>query len=111
MAPARDRLAGFLSTLTFTAPQLEVFSNTTAAPYPRDPQAIAALLGEHLVTPVAFASEVGAMHGAGARIFVEVGPRNTLTGLTQQILGSQPFMAVALDAPGRSGLPQLHHAL
>ena len=107
IAPARDRLANVLSHVEFGVPQLAVFSNASAAPYPDDPQAIAALLAEHLVSPVRFADEVEAMYGAGARIFVEVGPRNVLTGLTKQILGNREHLAVASDAAGRSGLLQL----
>jgi len=111
VAPAQQRLAEFLTTVEFAAPQLEVFSNTTAAPYPHDSQGITTLLAEHLVKPVRFADEVIAMYEAGARIFIEVGPRNVLTGLTRQILGERAHVALAVDVPGRPGLIQLQHAL
>jgi acyl transferase domain-containing protein/NAD(P)H-dependent flavin oxidoreductase YrpB (nitropropane dioxygenase family)/NAD(P)-dependent dehydrogenase (short-subunit alcohol dehydrogenase family) len=111
IAPARDRLAAVLSEVTFAAPRLEVFSNSTAAAYPRDPKSVAALLAEHLVEPVRFADEIEAMHQAGARLFVEVGPKNVLTGLTQQILSERPHLAVASDVPGRPGPVQLLHLL
>src|SRR5262249_3311764 len=55
VAPARDRLASFLGTLEFAAPRVEVYSNTTAAPYAQEPREVAALLAEHLVQPVRFA--------------------------------------------------------
>ncbi len=51
------------------------------------------------------------MYRSGARIFVEVGPRNVLTTLTQQILGDKNYLAVALDIPGRPGQLHLQHAL
>lgn len=111
VAPAQRRLAELLATHEFAGPQLEVFSNTTAAPYPRDSQGITTLLAEHLVKPVRFADEINAMYAAGARIFVEVGPRNVLTGLTRQILGERPHVALPVDAPGRPGLTQLQHVL
>jgi acyl transferase domain-containing protein/NAD(P)H-dependent flavin oxidoreductase YrpB (nitropropane dioxygenase family)/NAD(P)-dependent dehydrogenase (short-subunit alcohol dehydrogenase family) len=111
IAPARERLDKVLSSLEFHMPQLEVFSNATAAPYPHDPEAIAALLAEHLVSPVRFADEVEAMYGVGTRIFVEVGPRNVLTSLTTQILGDRPHLSVASDVAGRPGLLQLLHML
>jgi NAD(P)-dependent dehydrogenase (short-subunit alcohol dehydrogenase family)/acyl carrier protein len=104
-------LTNVLSAVEFGAPRLKVFSNATAAPYPHDPKAIATLLAEHLVSPVRFADEVEAMYQAGARIFVEVGPRNTLTGLTGQILADRPHLAVAPDGAGRSGILQLYHVL
>jgi acyl transferase domain-containing protein/NAD(P)-dependent dehydrogenase (short-subunit alcohol dehydrogenase family)/NAD(P)H-dependent flavin oxidoreductase YrpB (nitropropane dioxygenase family) len=111
VAPAQERLSQELSAHQFAKPQLEVFSNTTAAPYPCDSQAIASRLAEHLVKPVRFAEEIEAMYEAGGRIFVEVGPRNVLTGLVQQTLGERPHIALAVDTPGRPGLTQLQHAL
>ncbi|RMF85893.1 MAG: acyltransferase domain-containing protein, partial [Nitrospinota bacterium] len=111
VAPARDRLAGFLKTFSFSSPHIAVFSNTTASPYPTDPQEMITLLSDHLVRPVQFAAEIEAMYQAGARVFIEVGPRNVLTSLTQQILGERAYVAISLDQPGRSGLLQLHHAL
>ncbi len=111
VAPAQKRLSEFLSTIDFAAPQIEVFSNTTGSPYPEDPQSIIKLLSEHLVKPVRFADEVEAMHNGGARIFVEVGPRNVLTGLVQQILAERKHIAIPTDISGRPALTQLQHAL
>ncbi|MEP9411408.1 MAG: SDR family NAD(P)-dependent oxidoreductase [Candidatus Brocadia sp.] len=111
MAPAQDRLAEFLSTIEVAPPMLDVFSNTTASSYPQNAKDITALLSKHLVQPVEFAGEIEAMYRAGARIFIEAGPRNVLTGLTHQILEGQPYLAVALSTPGRSGIIQLLHAL
>lgn len=108
---ARDRLANELERTDFKVPQFDVFSNTSAAAYPREPAAIAAILADHLVKPVEFAAEVEAMYEAGARIFVEVGPGSVLTGLVGQILEGRPHRAVATDVPGKSGLVQLQHAL
>jgi acyl transferase domain-containing protein/NAD(P)H-dependent flavin oxidoreductase YrpB (nitropropane dioxygenase family)/NAD(P)-dependent dehydrogenase (short-subunit alcohol dehydrogenase family) len=111
VAPAQQRLAEALSCAHFTTPVVEVFSNTTAAPYPREPLTIRELLAEHLVHPIRFVDEIDAMYAAGARLFVEVGPRNVLTGLVGQILGEHPHLAIAVDLPRRSGLTQLQHAL
>src|SRR5947199_219374 len=111
VAPARERLAKVLGEVEFSAPRVPVFSNTTAAPYPAAPSEIAVQLAEHLVRPVRFADEIGAMYEAGARVFVEVGPRNVLVSLVRQVLGDRPHAAIAVDAPGRPGLTQLHVAL
>ena len=111
VAPAQQRLAEVLSRTDFAAPTVDVFSNTTAVPYPRHPLAIRELLAEHLVRPVRFADEIGAMYEAGARLFVEVGPRNVLTGLASQTLGERPHVTIAVDMPRRHGLTQLQHAL
>ncbi len=111
VAPARDRLARVLDAQQFRPPRIPVYSNTTATPYPEDGRATATLLTEHLVNPVIFADEITAMHAAGARIFVEVGPRGVLTSLARQCLEGQPHLAVSTDAQGRPGLLQLLHAL
>jgi acyl transferase domain-containing protein/NAD(P)H-dependent flavin oxidoreductase YrpB (nitropropane dioxygenase family) len=109
VAPAQERLAALLSSVKLAEPRVTVYSNATAAPYPTDPEAIANLLVEQLVRPVEFVREIEALYGAGARIFVEVGPRNVLTGLTDQILGDRSRLAVASDQNGRPGLVQLQH--
>jgi acyl transferase domain-containing protein/NAD(P)H-dependent flavin oxidoreductase YrpB (nitropropane dioxygenase family)/NADP-dependent 3-hydroxy acid dehydrogenase YdfG len=111
VAGARDRLVVELERATFRPATIPVFANTTAAPYPADPAAARDLLGGHLAKPVRFADQIEAMHQAGARLFVEVGPKNVLCGLTQQILADRPHVAVPLDVPGRHGVTQLLNAL
>jgi acyl transferase domain-containing protein len=51
-----------------------VYSNTTAACIPGEPDAIRARLAEHIGKPVHFVQEVEAMYADGARVFVEAGP-------------------------------------
>jgi len=111
VAPARSRLEQFLSTQEFRSPKLAVFSNSSAAQYTSDPKAILDLLANHLIRPVEFQSQIEAMYEAGARVFVEVGPRNVLSALVQQILGSRSHVAIPCDIPGRPGLVQLAHLL
>jgi acyl transferase domain-containing protein/NAD(P)H-dependent flavin oxidoreductase YrpB (nitropropane dioxygenase family)/NAD(P)-dependent dehydrogenase (short-subunit alcohol dehydrogenase family) len=111
VAPAQERLTDFLSTLKVSEPRIPVYSNTTAAPYPKEPQAVRERLVEHLVRPVEFAREIESMYKAGARIFVEVGPRNVLTSLVDQILGDRPKLAVESNLRVRSGLVQFLHLL
>ncbi len=111
ISAVRDQLAKWLEQVEFAEPRLGVFSNTTAALYTNSTHEFANALAEHLVRPVDFVGEINAMYEAGARIFVEVGPRNVLTGLTTQILGDRPHLAIATDISGRPGLLQLQHAL
>jgi acyl transferase domain-containing protein/3-hydroxymyristoyl/3-hydroxydecanoyl-(acyl carrier protein) dehydratase/1-acyl-sn-glycerol-3-phosphate acyltransferase len=46
----------------------------------------------------------------GVRIFVEHGPRNTLSVAIREILGDREHLSVPLDRPGVSGLLQAFHA-
>lgn len=111
VAAACERLAKVLSTTQFQAPRLQVFSNTLGASYSGDPNCIKSLLTEHLIKPVRFVEEIETIYRQGARIFVEVGPRNVLTGLLKQILDERDHLAIALDVSGRFGLFQLQHSL
>ena len=111
VAPARKKLAEYLAGVDLLSPRKPVYSNVTAGPYPERPESIREILADHLEKPVLFADQVRAMYDAGARLFVEVGPRNVLTGLSDQILEGLPHTAVAMDVPGRSGLTQLQHGL
>ena len=112
VAGARETLAQTLAGMAVCSPQLPVFSNTTGAAYPNDPDGVRALLAEQVAKPVQFAEEIEAMYAAGARIFVETGPGQVLTRLTAEILGDRPHVAVACDAgePG-TGIRQLLRSL
>ncbi len=111
VAGAAAPLATLAASLGPATPDKTVYSNVTAAPYSNDAGAIPALLGSHVARPVRFAEMVGAMHAAGARVFLEVGPGATLTPLVDSILNDAPHVSVALDRPGRPGIPTLLHAL
>ncbi len=103
VAPARERLQSALKSATVTSARIPVFSNTTAATYPVDPGAMIELLADHLVRPVRWVEQIEAMYAEGARIFVEVGPRDVTTGLARAILGERAHMAIVLDRPTSRG--------
>ncbi|WP_220476989.1 type I polyketide synthase [Massilia cavernae] len=111
MAPVRDALAAELAKVKFAAPQVPVYANLTAAPYPAGEGKVRALLARHIAAPVRFAAEIEALYEAGARVFVECGPGLTLTGLVGRVLGQRPHTALAIDAPGRDGWVQLAQLL
>ncbi|HEU5423367.1 MAG TPA: beta-ketoacyl synthase N-terminal-like domain-containing protein, partial [Nitrolancea sp.] len=111
VAPAQQRLAELLGNVAIAPPQMPVYSNTIAAPYPDDGEQMVALLAEHLVRPVEFVRQVRAMYAAGARVFVEVGPKSVLSGLVGRILGDEPHLCVPLDQAGRPSLVTLLYGL
>ena len=71
-----------------------VWSNTTATPYPKEPDEIRDLLADHVVSPVHFVTQISRMYDAGCRIFVEVGPGRVMSGLIGRILGDKPHLVV-----------------
>ncbi|MDV7210010.1 SDR family NAD(P)-dependent oxidoreductase [Azotobacter beijerinckii] len=109
MAGAREGLAAELAKIEFKPAQVPVFSNTTGSAYPEDPEAMRALLVEHMTEPVHFVKEINQLYEAGARVFVEAGPGLVLTGLVDRILGDRPHTALGIEAPGRGGWVQLAH--
>ena len=111
VAAAAAPLSALAAGLGIHPPRRPVFSNVTAEPYPDDPAAISAQVGEHLARPVRFAEMIAAMQGANARVFVEDGPGATLTSLVGSIHGDRPHLAVACDPPGRRGLAGLLQTL
>jgi len=90
----------------FKSPDITVWSNTTALPYPSEPAAIKQRLTEHLINPVCFHEQILAMHQDGARIFIEVGPGKTLTSLTRAILASDEVLLHTEDK-GKHAVNQL----
>ncbi len=100
MAGALPELTAAIAETKFTTPRLPVYANATAVPYPPDPASIQAHLLEHLTGPVAFVDQVEALYQAGARVFVELGPKAILTKLVGQILAQRPHTAVAFEGQG-----------
>ncbi len=75
-----------------------VYSNKTAMPYSEIEKEARHLFGEHLVSPVNFMDQIMNMHANGAGVFVELGPKNVLTGLVNSILKGFSFHAFSIDA-------------
>ncbi|MDJ0883215.1 MAG: SDR family NAD(P)-dependent oxidoreductase [Desulfobacterales bacterium] len=98
MQEAQAPFAAALENTRFEPSETQVFANTTGKPYPLDPEAIKAILGDHLLNPVNFVDEISNLYQAGVRIFIEVGPKTVLSGLVRQILKGQPIHALATDA-------------
>src|SRR5690606_18342255 len=66
--------------------------------------ALALALAEQIAKPVRFVEEIEAMHAAGIRTFVEVGPGSVLTGRVSRIQKGREHRAIALDRKGADGV-------
>jgi acyl transferase domain-containing protein/NAD(P)H-dependent flavin oxidoreductase YrpB (nitropropane dioxygenase family)/NADP-dependent 3-hydroxy acid dehydrogenase YdfG len=100
VSAAAEPLVEFLQTCEFGSSDIPVFSNTSGAPHGTAAAEIRAVLAQHLLAPVRFGDEIETMYAAGARTFVEVGPKGVLTGLVDRILQDRPHDAVEIDRPG-----------
>lgn len=79
MAPARDAFAKFLETVTFAAPKMTVFTNTTGKAV-SEPVDIRAALVKQVVSSVLWEDCIVSAHEAGATAFLELGPGGVLAG-------------------------------
>ncbi len=110
MEPSRAALSEALEKASFEDPRVAVFSNSSAAPYDTASSTIAQQLTEHALKPVRFAEEVLAMYEAGARVFLEVGPGNVLTGLVESTLKGKDFTALSVER-GKNSLAHFLNTL
>ena len=111
VAPLVDRFAAALASVQLDAPRVPVFANLTGDSYPEAPARAAEMLARQLASPVLFQRSIEAMHAAGARLFVEVGPGQVLTRLVGQILHDRAHTALAIDAHRGHGVAALLEAL
>jgi [acyl-carrier-protein] S-malonyltransferase len=90
----------------FSDPQVPIIGNVGAQPL-TDIDAIRADLSAQLTAPVAWTDSVRAMLAQGVTTFVEVGPKDVLTGLLKRIDAN----ARGLKAGDRAGVEEVVHVL
>ncbi|HEX3222245.1 MAG TPA: SDR family NAD(P)-dependent oxidoreductase [Nocardioides sp.] len=88
VAPATEPLKQALRRLDLRSPDLPVVSNVTGDFYPTraDREAMVDLLGRQVASPVQFVRGLRTLYEAGARVFVEVGPKKALHGFVEDVL-------------------------
>ncbi len=91
VAPASAPLKDALRRLDVHAPVLPVVSNVTGDFYPAaaDTETILDLLGRQVASPVQFVRGLHTLYDAGARVFVEVGPKKALHGCVEDVLAER----------------------
>ena len=95
--PAQDALSALIESAEWGPSTVPVYSNTIGVPHADDVQETKRRMTEHLTSPVEFVAEIEAMYAAGARVFLEVGPKSVLTRLTGKILEGREHRAIATD--------------
>ncbi len=97
MRVIHDEMEEFLSHIPFHAPRIPVISNTTETSFPADPVEIKKIIMAHLESPVQWMSNVRTLwQDYGIRVFMEVGPGDTMSNLVTQILESPDCIATCL---------------
>jgi acyl transferase domain-containing protein/NAD(P)-dependent dehydrogenase (short-subunit alcohol dehydrogenase family)/acyl carrier protein len=92
VAPASEPLRQELARLRVESPHLPVVANVNGEFYPTGPDVVPQildLLAKQVASPVQFVKGLRTLYEAGARIFVEVGPKKALQGFAEDVLGDR----------------------
>ncbi|UBU18236.1 type I polyketide synthase [Nonomuraea gerenzanensis] len=115
VAPAGEPLKAVLRRLDIRPPAKPIVANVTGAFYPDDADAETMLdiLGRQVASPVRFVTGLRTLYDAGARVFVEVGPKKALHGFAEDVLGSvhDDVLALFTNHPKNGGVPAFNQAL
>jgi 3-oxoacyl-(acyl-carrier-protein) synthase/NAD(P)-dependent dehydrogenase (short-subunit alcohol dehydrogenase family)/acyl carrier protein len=93
VAPASEPLKQMLQRLRLQTPVTPIISNVTGEFYPTGPEVgaqIPDMLAQQVAAPVQFVKGLRTLYDAGARVFIEVGPKKALQGFAEDVLGSDP---------------------
>jgi acyl transferase domain-containing protein/acyl carrier protein len=93
VAPASEPLRRTLQRLHLRPPSIPIVANVNGELYPMGPGVEAQMLdilARQVAAPVQFVKGLHTLYTAGARCFVEVGPKRALHGFVEDVLGSDP---------------------
>jgi acyl transferase domain-containing protein/phosphopantetheinyl transferase len=106
LEPARRDVAR----VPLAEPQLPVWSATSVAPYPTDPDEVRDLVIRHLVEPVRFRPLAERLHAEGVRAFVQVGV-GSIPAFLDDSLKDAEVLVVSAGSEDRPGLDQLRRTV
>ena len=90
VAGASEPLRRVLERLHLQSPRLPIVANTNGEFYPTGPDVVPKMLDiltQQVASPVQFVKGLRTLYDAGARVFVEVGPKKALQGFAEDVLG------------------------
>ena len=91
-----------LARLGVESPKIPIVANVSGEFYPMGPNVGAEMieiLGRQIASPVQFVKGLETLYEAGARVFVEVGPKSALARFADDVLGEQARHAVLVHQP------------
>ncbi len=112
VAPAAEPLRKVLDGFDVRPPRLPLVGNVTADFYPSEPGAIKDLLCRQIASPVRWVEGVERLYAAGARAFVEVGPKRALKGFVDDVLADRTdVMSLFTNRPRPKEVASFNQAL
>jgi acyl transferase domain-containing protein len=91
--------------------EAQLYSCSTAAPYPADLEASRSIAAEQWAKPVLFRETIQTLYERGVRTFIEVGPSSNLTAFVDNILRGRDYVALASNSQRQSSLEQMQDLL
>ncbi|MGA2902787.1 MAG: SDR family NAD(P)-dependent oxidoreductase [Candidatus Korobacteraceae bacterium] len=91
VAGASEPLREMMERLRLQSPRIPIVANVDGEFYPTGPDVVPRmidLLAKQVAAPVQFIKGLRTLYDAGARVFVEVGPKKALQGFAEDVLGS-----------------------
>ncbi|MGZ4585767.1 MAG: type I polyketide synthase, partial [Mycobacterium sp.] len=112
VAPVSEPIRTVLRGLDVRPPRLPVVSNVTGEFYPADADldTILELLSRQVASPVRFVDGLRTLYEAGARVFVEVGPKKALHGFVEDVLDDD-VLALFTNHPKTGDVASFNRAL
>ncbi len=114
VAPASVPLIASLQRLDVKPPRIPIIANVSGDFYPTDATSDTMLdvLGKQVASPVQFVKGLNTLYDAGARVFVEVGPKRALHGFVEDVLGDRDgVLALFTNHPKFPDVVALNQAL
>ncbi|HEX6887240.1 MAG TPA: beta-ketoacyl synthase N-terminal-like domain-containing protein, partial [Candidatus Nanopelagicales bacterium] len=115
VAGASEPLKVAMRRLEVRGPQLPIVANVTGEFYPSDAttETMLEILGRQIAEPVQFVKGLHTLYEAGARVFVEVGPKKALHGFVEEVLGSthDDVLALFTNHPKLGDIASFNQAL
>lgn len=98
-------------TIALSESSVPVYSCSTAQPYPDSAQDTLEIAAMQWVRPVLFRDTIERLYEEGVRLFIEVGPSNSLTAFVENILKGRDYRAIATNTQAAPSLEHLQQAL
>ncbi|MCG6957561.1 MAG: SDR family NAD(P)-dependent oxidoreductase [Gemmatimonadetes bacterium] len=106
VAPAAEPLRKVLSGMKLRSPRIPVVANVDASFYPTGAdvqERIVDILGQQIGSPVQFVKGLNALYDAGARVFVEMGPKRSLYAMADDVVGGRDGVTTVFTNQPRTG--------
>jgi acyl transferase domain-containing protein len=116
VAPASEPLRRQLARLGLRPPTVPIVANVTGDFYPLTGPDVTEwmldILGRQVASPVQFVKGLQTLYEAGARVFIEVGPKKALQGFADDVLGADPdVFSLFTNHPKFGDIPSFNAAL